>query len=85
MTDTDQEFGRDGPFQIGDACRLGGKVHGHIDHTWNSGQRPMVKPDYPTQPPVDLALREVASGMLEAEIIYDESLDRRRTRPEITF
>lgn len=51
----------------------------------NSGQRPMVKPDYPTQPAVDLALREVALGMLEAEIIYDESLDRRRTRPEITF
>jgi len=51
----------------------------------NSGQRPMVKPDYPTQPHVDLALREVALGLLEAEIIYDPSLDRRRNKSEFTF
>lgn len=33
-----------------------------------SGQRPLVKPDSPNQPPMDIALKEIAEGKLTAEI-----------------
>ena len=36
----------------------------------NAGQRPMLKPDSPNMPMVDLALREVAEGKLTAEINF---------------
>ena len=36
----------------------------------NAGQRPMLKPDGPNMPMVDLALREVAEGKLTAEITF---------------
>lgn len=32
------------------------------------GQRPLVKPDSPVQPPMDIALKEIAEGKLTAEI-----------------
>jgi DNA-directed RNA polymerase subunit omega len=36
----------------------------------NAGQRPLIKPDTPSQANLDVALKEVANGLLEAEIIY---------------
>ena len=36
----------------------------------NQGQRPLVKPDKPNMPTLDLALKEVAEGKLTAEINY---------------
>ena len=41
----------------------------------NAGQRPLIKPDKPTQPHLDIALKEVANGLLEAEVIYDPEAD----------
>ncbi len=35
-----------------------------------SGQRPLVKPDSPNQPPMDIALKEIAEGKLSAEIAF---------------
>ncbi len=32
----------------------------------NAGQRPLVKPDNPSQPNLDIALKEVAEGKLES-------------------
>ena len=43
----------------------------------NAGQRPMLKPDHPNQPPVDIALKEVAMGLLTGEPVQVE--DRRKT------
>jgi len=37
----------------------------------NAGQRPLVKPDHPNQPNMDIALKEVSQGLIEAVIIYD--------------
>lgn len=34
------------------------------------GMRPMVKPDHPHQENLDVALKEVAEGLLTAEIVY---------------
>lgn len=34
------------------------------------GMRPMVKPDHPHQENVDIALKEVAEGLLTAEIVH---------------
>ncbi len=34
------------------------------------GMRPMVKPDHPHQENLDIALKEVAEGLLTAEIIH---------------
>jgi DNA-directed RNA polymerase omega subunit len=42
----------------------------------NMGQRPMVKPDHPFQENLDIALKEVKEGLLDAEIVADE--------PEVT-
>lgn len=42
----------------------------------NMGQRPMVKPDHPFQENLDIALKEVMDGLLDAEIVADE--------PEVT-
>ena len=36
----------------------------------NSGNRPMVKPDHPQMPAMDLALKEIAEGKLSAEISF---------------
>ncbi|MCS6771684.1 MAG: DNA-directed RNA polymerase subunit omega [Kiritimatiellae bacterium] len=33
-----------------------------------SGQRPLVKPDSPNQPPMEIALKEIAEGKLTAEL-----------------
>lgn len=38
----------------------------------NSGQRPLVKPDFPHMERLDIALKEIAEGKLEAEIIAVE-------------
>lgn len=35
----------------------------------NLGQRPMVKPDHPHQENLDIALKEVAQGLLDAEVV----------------
>lgn len=35
----------------------------------NMGQRPMVKPDHPHQENLDIALKEVAQGLLDAEVV----------------
>ncbi len=35
-----------------------------------AGQRPLVKPDNPNQPPMDIALKEIAEGKLTAEISF---------------
>ena len=35
-----------------------------------AGQRPLVKPDSPNMPPMDLALKEIAEGKLTAEIDF---------------
>lgn len=35
------------------------------------GMRPMVKPDHPHQENLDIALKEVAEGLLTAEIIHN--------------
>ena len=37
----------------------------------NTGQRPMIRPDSPYQSNLDIALKEVAEGLIEAEILYD--------------
>jgi DNA-directed RNA polymerase subunit omega len=37
----------------------------------NEGMRPMVKPDHPHQENLDIALKEVAEGLLNAEIIHN--------------
>lgn len=37
----------------------------------NTGMRPMVKPDHPHQENLDIALKEVAEGLLTAEILQD--------------
>lgn len=37
----------------------------------NVGQRPMVKPDNPHQENLDIALKEVAEGYLEAEVVWE--------------
>lgn len=42
----------------------------------NLGQRPMVKPDHPFQENLDIALKEVMEGLLDAEIVADQ--------PEVT-
>jgi DNA-directed RNA polymerase subunit omega len=42
----------------------------------NLGQRPMVKPDHPFQENLDIALKEVMQGLLDAEIVADQ--------PEVT-
>jgi len=34
------------------------------------GMRPMVKPDHPHQENLDIALKEVAQGLLTAEIVH---------------
>ena len=34
------------------------------------GQRPLVKPDAPHMPHLDIALKEIAEGKLTAEITY---------------
>ena len=34
------------------------------------GQRPLVKPDNPHMPHLDIALKEIAEGKLTAEITY---------------
>ena len=36
----------------------------------NQGQRPLVKPDNPRMPKIDLVLKEIAEGKLTAEINY---------------
>lgn len=36
----------------------------------NAGFRPYVKPDFPDQEPVDIALKEIAEGKLIAEIEF---------------
>ena len=35
----------------------------------NMGQRPMVKPDHPHQENLDIALKEVMEGLLDAEVV----------------
>lgn len=35
----------------------------------NMGQRPMVKPDHPHQENLDIALKEVGEGLLDAEVV----------------
>ena len=35
-----------------------------------SGQRPLVKPDHPNMPPMDIALKEIAEGKLAAEMSF---------------
>lgn len=35
-----------------------------------TGMRPMVKPDHPHQENLDIALKEVAQGLLTAEIVH---------------
>jgi DNA-directed RNA polymerase subunit omega len=35
----------------------------------NRGMRPLVKPDHPHQENLDIALKEVAEGLLDAEMI----------------
>lgn len=37
----------------------------------NMGQRPMVKPDHPFQENLDIALKEVKEGLLDAEIVAE--------------
>ena len=49
----------------------------------NAGQRPLIKPDTPSQANLDVALKEVANGLLEAEITY-EPIDE-STPPEDTL
>ena len=39
------------------------------------GQRPMVKPDHPHQENLDIALKEVANGLLEAEVVWKKEGD----------
>ncbi|MBU0677727.1 MAG: DNA-directed RNA polymerase subunit omega [Verrucomicrobia bacterium] len=36
----------------------------------NQGQRPLIKPDSPHMPHLDLALKEVAAGKLTAEVSF---------------
>lgn len=36
----------------------------------NRGQRPLLKPDTPQTPTLDIALREIAEGKLTAEIAF---------------
>ena len=36
----------------------------------NRGQRPLLKPDTPQTPALDIALREIAEGKLTAEIAF---------------
>ncbi len=36
-----------------------------------AGQRPLVKPDSHNQPPVDIALKEIAEGKFTTEIAFD--------------
>ena len=35
-----------------------------------AGQRPLIKPDSHNQPPMDIALKEIAEGKLTAEIAF---------------
>lgn len=37
----------------------------------NSGQRPLVRPDSPFQEKMDIALKEIAMGLIECEILED--------------
>jgi len=37
----------------------------------NSGQRPLVKPDFPLMERLDIALKEIAEGKLSAEVSPD--------------
>ena len=37
----------------------------------NQGQRPLVKPDLHSMPPMDIALKEVAEGKLTAEMAFE--------------
>ncbi|NKB25351.1 MAG: DNA-directed RNA polymerase subunit omega [Kiritimatiellae bacterium] len=39
----------------------------------NEGSRPLVKPDAPNMPAMDLALKEVAEGKMTAEINFTPS------------
>lgn len=39
----------------------------------NSGQRPMVKPDSPHQENMDIALKEIAAGLLGVELLEDDA------------
>jgi DNA-directed RNA polymerase subunit omega len=36
----------------------------------NRGQRPLLRPDTPQQPNLDIALKEIAEGKLTAEIAF---------------
>lgn len=38
----------------------------------NSGQRPLVKPDFPLMDRLDIALKEIAEGKLDAELVVAE-------------
>jgi DNA-directed RNA polymerase subunit K/omega len=44
----------------------------------NAGQRPMTKPDFTNQSNLDIALKEVSEGLLDVEITYDPTKDRRK-------
>lgn len=37
----------------------------------NSGLRPLVKPDHPHMERMDIALKEIAEGLLECEMLED--------------
>lgn len=39
-----------------------------------AGQRPLVKPDSHSQPPMDIALKEIAEGKLTAELGFSAPL-----------
>jgi DNA-directed RNA polymerase subunit omega len=38
----------------------------------NLGERPLIKPDNPHQENLDIALKEVANGLLDAEVILED-------------
>jgi DNA-directed RNA polymerase subunit K/omega len=39
----------------------------------NSGQRPLVKPDFPLMERLDIALKEIADGKLTAELCVQDA------------
>jgi len=49
----------------------------------NQGNRPLVKPDSPRMPNMDLALKEIAEGKLSAEIAFDSTPATNETLPSL--
>jgi DNA-directed RNA polymerase subunit omega len=49
----------------------------------NAGMRPLVKPAFPDEDKLDVALREVAQGKLIAEIDFGEPVAEAKAKPTL--